>query len=555
MKIQLDSIEFSITEERLGKIKHWIQGGQIKKAIQTSKDTWNYHLKAEDMLIECEMSYGKNNVKKINCACGQGNRINPCIHAWTLAYWHYINIVQEKNKASNPVIKLESRAQIIQKLSIVPQDELIRFINISLKIHPSLNAWARLAFLHHESEEHIYDSYLEALDYFTISGKDLSAFSKVKHYKQQLALLDTLYDIGIQQFINGEVYLPVQSMLAAVIQSYKWLLQYQDINTDKLKLVIQKLHLVLFQLIKGIKAPDLRETIYTLVHTTLSKNNYYLLFDEENLFQLLIFCFQEKNYKTRTIQLIEDKINTEPHFFKEGITPILFLAKLFPTNAFIKIIDQYQLFDRIPSPHWLSLIQYIKDRSQVKESAKFFEYFVAKHPSMDVKHFAADAYLKLLIIEQETDKLNKWSRIYSLQFQHLAFGQIWMTSANPEPTEIQKYIEECNHQANHVKHYLLDLLNNMNQDHFLFEELSKLDQIETIMKYDHRLLNSEPQKMIQLFVKLTKNHLNQYVGAPAFQFMDKIKSHLLTQGSKEHMKIYTQEINQLFPERQSILNQ
>lgn len=39
MKIQLDSIEFSITEERLGKIKHWIQGGQIKKAIQTSKDT------------------------------------------------------------------------------------------------------------------------------------------------------------------------------------------------------------------------------------------------------------------------------------------------------------------------------------------------------------------------------------------------------------------------------------------------------------------------------------------------------------------------------------
>ena len=132
------------------------------------------------------------------------------------------------------------------------------------------------------------------MDYFTISGKDLSAFSKVKHYKQQLALLDTLYDIGIQQFINGEVYLPVQSMLAAVIQSYKWLLQYQDINTDKLKLVIQKLHLVLFQLIKGIKAPDLRETIYTLVHTTLSKNNYYLLFDEENLFQLLIFCFQEK---------------------------------------------------------------------------------------------------------------------------------------------------------------------------------------------------------------------------------------------------------------------
>ncbi len=121
--------------------------------------------------------------------------------------------------------------------------------------------------------------------------------------------------------------------------------------------------------------------------------------------------------------------------------------------------------------------------------------------------------------------------------------------------EIQKYIDECNHQANHTKHYLLDLLNNMNQDHFLFEELSKLDQIETIMKYDHRLLNSEPQKMIQLFVKLTKNHLNQYVGAPAFQFMDKIKSHLLTQGSKEHMKIYTQEINQLFPERQSILNQ
>ena len=57
MAIFLENIELQISGKAFDKISEWINKGYVKKANEIKKNNWNYTLKSDDDIYECNLVY------------------------------------------------------------------------------------------------------------------------------------------------------------------------------------------------------------------------------------------------------------------------------------------------------------------------------------------------------------------------------------------------------------------------------------------------------------------------------------------------------------------
>ncbi|HNC36369.1 MAG TPA: hypothetical protein PLD32_07375, partial [Saprospiraceae bacterium] len=138
MKIILDQIEFDLPEPIFKVVQGALQSGKVKKAIEISKNLWNFQIKFDDALVETELRFGKNQASKVVCACGRSNPRHPCIHAWIASYWYFWEIARHrKNKEKNP-----GNAKTVAELMYANPRELQAIVKLFCKLDKKNIDWA-----------------------------------------------------------------------------------------------------------------------------------------------------------------------------------------------------------------------------------------------------------------------------------------------------------------------------------------------------------------------------------------------------------------------------
>ena len=550
MKIVLDSIDFILPEDKMDLVRKALFSGQIKKANQISKDTWHYLLRADDALLECQIRYGQNQVSAIQCACGKSTAKNPCMHAWILAYWHHQQIVRQKKEETK---KLAPRKKFEFQDGIYQEKELTDFIQLSLRLNPGLNAWANLLLLQPYSPELSYENYMEALAGFDPPLAKASSSKFLKDFRHQLLLLDQIYDHSLSLYLKGNLEQAVHLLLATLIKSSQWFETFADIHQEKWLHQLVKMHQALHQILKSIKAPALRTTIFDLMMDKISANPYFLVHREENLYHILYTFKEEKNKSSRTENLVSAKIKESKTFFYKPIEGLVFLLNTHSPKNFVELIRQHSLWKEISSTYWLMLIAYFKEQHDFTRSKLVLEYMVEKSPYRELSVAAAAQILDFMIREGMSEELTKTSRDYSIRFKDARFARVWHESSGPDEAEMRKYIQEF--KSVHVDDFkfVLDFLAESDVQSLLLAELTEGKDIDLLIHYDKVLSTENRLILIDTYVSLTQDYLNEYGGGQAYDYVQKIRTHLGNFRSKDLLKLFTDKVEKLFPERISLV--
>ncbi|MBK9962159.1 MAG: hypothetical protein IPP06_12780 [Saprospiraceae bacterium] len=507
-------------------------------------------LRADDALLECQIRYGQNQVSAIQCACGKSTAKNPCMHAWILAYWHHQQVVRQKKEAAK---KLAPRKKFEFQDGIYQEKELTDFIQLSLRLNPGLNAWANLLLMQPYSPELAYENYMEALSGFDPQITKGSSSKFLKDFRHQLLLLDQIYDHSLSLYLRGNLEQAVHLLLASLVKSSQWFDTFADINQEKWVQQLVKMHQALHQILKSIKAPALRTSIFDLMMDRISEGPYYLIHREENLYHILYSFKEEKNKSSRTEELISAKIKETKTFFYKPLEGLVFLLNTHSPKIFIELIKRHHLFQEISSTYWLMLIGYFKEQHDFTRSRMILEFLVEKSPYRELAVASAGQILEFMIREGLSDELAKASRDFSIKFKESRFANVWYDSSAPDESELVKYIQEFKSAHVSDQHFILDFLAKSDAQELLLAELKERGDVDLLIQYDKVLSPDNRLSLLDTYVLLTQDYLNEYGGGQAYDYVQKIRTHLGNFRAKELLKTFTEKVEKLFPERISLV--
>ena len=123
------------------------------------------------------------------------------------------------------------------------------------------------------------------------------------------------------------------------------------------------------------------------------------------------------------------------------------------------------------------------------------------------------------------------------------------------PEKIRSFIEDYKKLHSNDSHeFILLLLEENELYELLADELENEDNIEIVMKYDRHLFNQFSKKMLNKYLVLSGQFLNQFAGHQAYEYLDRIRKHISKYGTKAHSAEFSDHVQKLFPERTNLQN-
>ncbi|MEP7196534.1 MAG: hypothetical protein ABI851_08440 [Saprospiraceae bacterium] len=551
MKIILDQIEFMLPEAtyRLVSSSHAL--GRVKKANEVSKNIWNYNIKFEDSFIECEIKYGRNQVNKIQCACGRSNTKHPCLHAWIAAYWHYKEVVLPKSSSNT---KADNFKLTKFDFSEYSQEELIQFIKLILKIDSKLNRWTELFLVKAYHNEDLFNFCLRVFNKFESTDTINKASNKLKLYKEQVQLLEYLYEQCIQDYIQGDIKSAFYKCLANLIKTDQWLSLYQSNNHLKLLRLYENQHKALEQILKGIKAAELYEVFLEFTIKILNENKYLIRNKTENIYSVLLNTANTKAQSKIINELIVSKIQSKEIFEANELETILFIINTLDIKVFKNLLKN-ELAANVSTQSWLMMIEYLKENQFIETFEEHLSLINQFVNNKDVKIKAAESIITHQLMSNQIEKCIQNAKKYAIQLSHLNFAKLYFSKLENNPSNIMEFINEYK-SANSIldQYFILDIFTYVDEKEFLVNEIELSNSLEITMNYDSSLFKNHWNRLLAIYYKLSEQFLNNHAGTQAFLYIDKIRKHILKYGKKSMVDEFSNEVQKLFPERSKLLN-
>ncbi|MEO6189266.1 MAG: hypothetical protein ABIO44_01825 [Saprospiraceae bacterium] len=552
MKIILDQIEFMLPEAIFKMVSNSHISGRIKKANEVNKNIWNYQIKFEDSIIECELKYGRNQVSKIICGCGRSNVKHPCLHAWIAAYWHYKEIVQ--------LIKVQNEQETKTKKSNPDFDnlnstELIQFIQLSLKIDRNLNKWSEILLKKKLQDEPHYDFLMVKMKIFDAPFSPKANTSPLKQYKDQTELIGILYEQAVQEFIDGHLEEAFFKSLACIIKSDEWLTLYQQNNHVKLLKLYLNLHKAIEQIYKSIKSPELLDKLFIFTTDILENTSYAIRNKTENLYSIFFNYSINKNNKNKILSLITQKIESNSFFTNNEIEPLMFLINNLSLNEF-KLELKKNLAICITTQTWLMLLESLKENDIIEHFEEHLNSIYKEVSKKEVKLRTAEYILQTLIQSNQVEICKKKARDFAINLSHIPFAKIFFDCIDIKTREAELFIKDYKIlNKNKNPEFIFELLKEINIPELLLTEIKECTSIDLIMKFDISIFKEYKFELVEVYKKLSKEFLLTHVGHQAFNYIDNIKKHISIYGNKSLAEKFLIDIQTLYPERTKLINQ
>lgn len=552
LKIILDSIEYLLSAEKLDLVIQACHSGQVKKANQTAISEWTYVLKWEENLLECRIRYGANQVNAITCACGSHSAQTPCIHAWTLAYWHQ----HERGKAYSAQqqtrsVRKSTRDELQQKSS----EELAGFADLALSLYPDLYRWAQILMPVRDRDTTGFEFYSHALKAFRPEVKPKSSGLTIKDLRLRLQLLERLHEKAIFQMLRGEILEPAEMILALLSESYQWLESFQAMNTEKLSARMIQLTQTLGQIIKSAKAPDIRQHLFDLLIELIVSQKTWILHRQDNLLAC-VYLFTEKKQALKEFDKQSlGSVMAREEFFGVPSETLGFLYDHYDYAHWENWIKKNQLDARIPLGDLLNFVRGLAGMVFDEKALALLRCLSrsAQHP--EIRLSAALLHLEHLIRHQDKVQIVEWSRKYAIELGDLRFIRIWHESARPGEDEIGELVHELKKKRGNQPVFMLESLSILNAWDMLCEEVEKNGEISVILKYDSVLAMHYPERILQLHLRHTRAYLDEHGGTKAFDYVQQIKNHLRREVSRDLEARYSAALEELYPDRISLFSE
>lgn len=549
MKIILDQIEFDLPEPIFKVVQGALQSGKVKKAIEISKNLWNFQIKFDDALVETELRFGKNQASKVVCACGRSNPRHPCIHAWIASYWYFWEIARRrKNKEKNP-----GNAKTVAELMNANPRELQAIVKLFCKLDKKNIDWASVLLTPAMRSPELYHYLQQKLSAFDPQqNKGSSYLSRL--YREHIELGQMLYHNALEDYAEGNPEPAIIKLLVLSIRFSRWLQHYEKFNHTRLLLLLGNIHKAFEELLKSLKAPDLLEKVLELTVAELTEKEYPVFHHEENLYITLLHLKNNVVKSSSVKNLIFLNINSGRAigFIPEQL--LLLAVQSLTSKEWNKILLSSTVLN-LTSPVWLRFLDKI---SELSMTAAHFGQIMTVYESLpyyEVRCKAADLLVTESIHHKNIEEARLLTRRFSLELSQPGMARSYFLLEEYAPEKIRSFIEDYKKLHSNASHeFILLLLEENELYELLVDELENEDNIEIIIKYDRHLFNQYSKKMLNKYLVLSGQFLNQFAGHQAYEYIDRIRKHISKYGTKAHNAEFSDHVQKLFPERTNLQN-
>lgn len=549
MKIILDEIEFTLPEATFRTIKDSYTLGRVKKANEISKNLWNYQIKFEDKLIECELKYGKNQVSKILCACGRSNTKHPCLHSWIAAYWHFKEIVPQRKPKKDSVSTIKI-AQI--DFSQLDNKDLARFIQLSLKLHKNLIPWTRLIIPIEADINVIYNTYYQTLSELDIPLSETVPKNRLKYYRDQMMLLEFVYDQSIQHYLYGNLEQSYVKLFSCILKLNQWIRHYIQHNHTRMLKLQTDLFNATEQVLKSIKAPELQESIFQFNLNYILKNPTIIYHHNINTYNLLLENAHSKKHKQEYYKCLLHDCGQDFFFQNNEFESIYYLIQALQSEDFKNLFKNNNL-QYISNITWLMLLKELKENDHVQYYYLQLKSIYLNNKSSEVKKNIATALVESLIKQDKIEEAKLEAKYFSLDLLNINFAKIYLEGLPDKNLDL--YVNELKKKNNESDTgFLIELYYELKEKERLVLALNSTDDLTHILSYDKILFDTHWNSLLNIYIKKCEAHINQFIGNEALSFVDKIKSHIRTFGTKSQFEQFNLEVQKLFPERKQLVS-
>ncbi|NOT36060.1 MAG: hypothetical protein HOP11_01640 [Saprospiraceae bacterium] len=548
MKIILDEIEFILPEATFRTVKDSHTLGRVKKANEISKNLWNYQIKFEDKLIECEIKYGKNTVSKILCACGRSNIKHPCLHAWIASYWHFREVIPQRTTA-----KQNSPTQKLSDIDFgeINNQELNRFVQLSLKLNQNLIPWTRFILPIEGSIKEIFSYFQLALAHFDVQDTGSEKKQRLKQYKEHLLALEFVYEQSLLHFIQGDLEKAYGKIFSCHVKLNEWLSYYTRHNHSRLSKLQNDVYNAAEQILKSIKAPELQESLFQFHTSFLHQQHTSIAHHKNNVFNLILENVYSKSHKTNYYEILISQCQKPEFYSTNEFEAVYCLINLFDFKDFESIFKNF-LATNISSQTWLILIHKIRENDSTLIFKSHLELIFSGTSSSEVRKSIATLIIESFIQSGQIDKARIEAKKYSILLLNLAFAKIYFSEKDDNSMDI--YLKEFgkHHKKSHNE-FLLELFYSLHENEKLINIIPEIDNVETIILFDSILFKSHWSELLEAYLLRCQLHLATHAGTQAVNYIDKIKSHIRTYGTKSQFEQFQLKVQQLFPERAQLV--
>ena len=557
MKILLDSLEHQLSHSQYELVKQMAKAGAVRSAKEKSRQTWTYLFKDESDLIELEISYGTNSIRKSNCSLCHYKTKGICIHALSCAFWHYKNIIIPKQKVEKQNNKNDINSKAI--LEILPKlntEYLTQIINQAMQNDITVKAIAYLYSLPMDSSESIQQKYTTALSLIR-RQVDNKIIGELKRKKQWTRILDSLYLLSLEMFKTNDT---TDSFFASY-SAYCHCLSEQQSNSKSLSTwsnqFLKKSYDLCVEVLRQISNPEtisiieeeLLQSIISFRSKAVSGNtqlvNLYLskfkskaqisaLMDK--LFELAIQPAsatenEQDNFKINILQLAIELNSTSE-------------AK----NLFMKLIQNQSISDS----NWL---HHFNQPQQLFNSSKAMELIrssLDKLPESKFPIILADQLLKQLIVYHQLDQAFDVSLLAFSKTGKSTYFNFCIESNHADQTELKDITIQLFKKSKISLSNYIQFLNQLNELEMVKTIVFNENDLDFFILHGADLLETYEEDCLQFVKAKSIQHLDHYIGKAAYDYIEKIKSFLHQNRAKQMLQKYTEFIESIYSERIAI---
>ncbi|MBK8955669.1 MAG: hypothetical protein IPM34_08940 [Saprospiraceae bacterium] len=504
-----------------------IDSGALIKANQTSKNSWNYCLRYDGMLTDCEIKYNQKSLKQVVCACGFRGSKRLCKHSQIIVYWHLLKIYRRSAGPANEFS--EFKENDLQKLSA---EELRFYLKALMRNNPKAQKWVELLHAMGTCREMDIHSMFQACQNFSVFLNDLHK-NQVSREKNLLQLSNDLYNTSLRFYSLSEVNRACSIMIAAIQLLYTQIQTRKVINTQKFHQAIIKYTDALNQILTAIIAPQALNSFLRHLIEFSKSDAYYPAHKECNLFNSIRNRIKNKSIEKELVASLQNKCLESIHH------PFAFYTwdVYYQTDAlgFLKFLKSPVFARKNAFPN---ILNFLGTRNKQLEQSFYLELlrYILPNLNRDLQILAA-TYLNAMHIQMSSlEDKQLFIQLYLVSKNQNLLTQYFSSEGSVDKLYdiAQQMLEKAQLPIEESLEIELELLFYSQQYQSLTDKLMAQESIDLIMKYDANLPAQAKTRLIKSYgIYLTNFKLNN-IGPKATRRIKQITSHLMAHYSKEH---------------------
>ncbi|MFK7806394.1 MAG: SWIM zinc finger family protein [Saprospiraceae bacterium] len=536
MAFPLSKIELHIDDDIIAEAEQLLQEDRLSGIVETDSDLWIGLAQEAGNTYEVEVLLKKGRVTAHTCECGNSDKKNYCTHVVSLLLELLKKQKQRTTKKVKPKEqKIPKRITVPYVLDLVSAEELKSFIKeyASQDRQFGLLLKAQFAYLlpRTADNEPISETLANILKSVKKPGKTIS--------KSDWKVINKVLDTFLQQAeeaLYKKHYADVFEIAEAILTQLSPMLLLTEERSVFIK-AIDKSFQTLTELTKAELAPELENELWNLIIEEAENRVYYFYDLWQALGELLL---EMANTKERSAELLsvfeeksEDKFVQKHPEISAGL--VNFKIQLFDLQNNEAALQRY-LEENINHPevlkqaislaekteHWTQLEQLCnfalltqkteEEELQLKE--KLLLAYNATNRKALVQKLSQELFLKTLVLNYfkilKESAGSKWPLQRSNLFEKL----------EELPTRVEKI-------KTMAEVYALEEMTPELRDH-LSESLS----LDLLRRYDKLLFKESIIETEQLYKKVIRHYLENYLGRPAAVKVRDAILHLKKHGRK-----------------------